>query len=145
VESMESMEMAPRALLHPGRVPEERLLSPKIGLRRRRRCGTFLGKTPTDLGFSRRRLLIGRGAMSEGGQGPHTLGWHAQGSTRATTRCDCPLAPLQLFFGLRLVSGENRNFGLSFVQFREYFLCNFSETQKQQKIGNWHCGISLIG
>jgi hypothetical protein len=30
---------------------------------------------------------------------------------------------------------ENRNFGLCFVQFREYFPCNFSETQKQQKIG----------
>jgi hypothetical protein len=27
----------------------------------------------------------------------------------------------------------NRNFGFHFVQFREYFLCNFSETQKQQK------------
>jgi hypothetical protein len=31
--------------------------------------------------------------------------------------------------------------GFGFVQFREYFLCNFSETQKQQKTGNWHCGI----
>jgi hypothetical protein len=39
----------------------------------------------------------------------------------------------------------NRNFGFHFVQFREYFLCNFSETQKQQKTGNWHYGISLIG
>jgi hypothetical protein len=39
----------------------------------------------------------------------------------------------------------NRNFGFRFVQFREYFLCNFSKTQKQQKSGNWHCGISLIG
>jgi hypothetical protein len=29
----------------------------------------------------------------------------------------------------------NRNFGFHFVQFREYFLCNFSKTQKQQKIG----------
>jgi hypothetical protein len=36
-------------------------------------------------------------------------------------------------------------FGFCFVQFREYFLCNFSETQKQQKTRNWHCGISLIG
>ena len=36
-------------------------------------------------------------------------------------------------------------FGFCFVQFREYFLCNFSETQKQQKTGNWHCGILLIG
>jgi hypothetical protein len=24
-------------------------------------------------------------------------------------------------------------------------LCNLSKTQKQQKTGNWHCGISLIG
>jgi hypothetical protein len=26
--------------------------------------------------------------------------------------------------------GKNRRFGLCFVQFRKYFLCNFSETQK---------------
>jgi hypothetical protein len=32
VELMESMEMAPGAILHPGRVPEQRLLSPEIGL-----------------------------------------------------------------------------------------------------------------
>jgi hypothetical protein len=67
VESIESMEMAPRALLRTGRVPEQRLLSPKIGLRRRWRCGTFLGKTPIELGFLLRRLFIGEGAMSEGG------------------------------------------------------------------------------
>jgi hypothetical protein len=41
--------------------------------------------------------------------------------------------------------GKNRRFGFCFVQFQEYFLCNFSETQKQQKTGNWHCGILLIG
>jgi hypothetical protein len=29
-----------------------------------------------------------------------------------------------------------RNFSFYFFQFREYFLCNFSETQKQQKTGN---------
>jgi hypothetical protein len=49
--TMESMEMAPGARPHPGRVPEQRLLSPKIGLRWRWRCGTFLGKTLIDLGF----------------------------------------------------------------------------------------------
>jgi hypothetical protein len=27
----------------------------------------------------------------------------------------------------------------------EYFLCITSETQKQQKIGNWHRGDLLIG
>jgi hypothetical protein len=52
VESMESMEMAPGALPHPGRVPEQRLLSPEIVLQWRRRCKTLLGETPIDLGFS---------------------------------------------------------------------------------------------
>jgi hypothetical protein len=52
VVSMESMEMAPGALPRPGRVPEQRLLSPEIGLQGRRRCGTLLGETPIDLGFS---------------------------------------------------------------------------------------------
>jgi hypothetical protein len=41
--------------------------------------------------------------------------------------------------------GKNRRFGFCFVQFREYFLCSFSETQKEQKTGNWHYGISLVG
>jgi hypothetical protein len=54
-------------------------------------------------------------------------------------------APLRLLFGILEASVNIRRFGFCFVQFREYFLCNFSKTQKQQKIGNWHCGISLIG
>jgi hypothetical protein len=41
--------------------------------------------------------------------------------------------------------GKNRRFDFCFVQYREYFLCNFSKTQIQQKTGNWHCGILLIG
>jgi hypothetical protein len=92
--AVKSMEMAPGAIPHPDRVPEQRLMSPKIGLQWWWRCGTLSGKTLIDLGFSRRRLFIGEGAMSKGTQGPHTLGWHAQGFTRATTRCCCPLAPL---------------------------------------------------
>jgi hypothetical protein len=92
--AVESMEMAPGALPHPNRVPEQRLLSPEIGLRQWRCYGTLSGKTPILLGFSRLRLFIGGGAMSEGSQGPHTIGWCAQGSTSATTRCGCPLAPL---------------------------------------------------
>jgi hypothetical protein len=51
VESMESMEMAPGALPRLGRVPEQSLLSPEIGLRWRQRCGILLGETPIDLGF----------------------------------------------------------------------------------------------
>jgi hypothetical protein len=46
---------------------------------------------------------------------------------------------------LQEASGKNKTSGFSFIQFQEYFLCSFSETQKQQKIGNWHCGDLLIG
>jgi hypothetical protein len=70
VKSMEMvvglMDMAPGAIPHPGRVLEQRLLSPEIGLQRRWRCGTLSGKTPIDLGFSRQRLYIGGAAMSKG-------------------------------------------------------------------------------
>src|SRR4051812_33271126 len=34
-----------------------------------------------------------------------------------------------------------RDFGFCLVQFREYFICMFSEIQKQQKNRNWHCGM----
>jgi hypothetical protein len=44
--AVDSMEKAPGAIHCPDRVLEQRLLSPKIGLRRRRCCGTFLGETP---------------------------------------------------------------------------------------------------
>jgi hypothetical protein len=44
-----------------------------------------------------------------------------------------------------ILFGKNKISGTCFIQFREYFLCSFSETQKQQKIGNWHCGILLVG
>jgi hypothetical protein len=77
---VESMEIALGAISRPGRVPEQRLLSPEIALRRWQRCGTFLGETPIDLGFSRRRLYIGGGAMSEGTRGSHTTGGRGQGA-----------------------------------------------------------------
>jgi hypothetical protein len=59
-------------------VPEQRLLSLEICLRRRRRCGTILGKTLIVLGFSIGRLLIGEGASSEVDQGGLTIGGHGQ-------------------------------------------------------------------
>jgi hypothetical protein len=78
--ALESMEMALGAIPHPGRVPEQRLLSPELHLGRWRRCGTLSRKTPIDLGFSRRRLFIGGGAMSEGTQGPTPQGGVARGA-----------------------------------------------------------------
>jgi hypothetical protein len=47
---------------------------PQICLRRRRRCGTVLRKTPILLGFFVGRLLIGKGALSGGDQGGLTIG-----------------------------------------------------------------------
>jgi hypothetical protein len=73
--AVESMEMALGAIPHPGRVPEQRLLSPEIGLRWRRRCGTFHGRRLDDLGSPQREYIGGR-EMSEGGPGAHTTWWH---------------------------------------------------------------------
>jgi hypothetical protein len=78
--AVESMEMAPGAIPRPGRVPEQRLISPKIGLQRRWHCDTFLGETLIHLGFSHQRLNIGGGAMLKGTRGSHTIGWRAQGA-----------------------------------------------------------------
>jgi hypothetical protein len=60
-------------------VSEQRLLSPKIGLRWWWRCRTLLGKTPINLGFSHRRPFIGGRAMLEVDQGTHTIRWHGLG------------------------------------------------------------------
>jgi hypothetical protein len=56
--------MAPGALSRPGRVPEQRLLSPKIRRQRRWSYGTILEISPILLGFSVPRLYIGEGALS---------------------------------------------------------------------------------
>jgi hypothetical protein len=103
------------------------------------------GKLIGSLGFSCRGVFIGEGATSEVDQGSLTTRGHGPGAGRATLWCGRPMAPLRLLFGLLEASLNNRRFSFCFVQFREYFLCNFSETQKQQKTGNWHCGILLIG
>jgi hypothetical protein len=103
------------------------------------------GKLIGALGFSHRGVFIGEGAASEVDQDGLTHRGRGPGAGRAALLCGQPVAPLRLLFGLLEASLNNRRFSFCFVQFREYFLCNFSETQKQQKIGNCHCGILLIG
>jgi hypothetical protein len=76
VEATESMEMALGVLPCPGRVLEQRLLSPEIRGWRRRSCRTSSRKTPIDLGFSVGWLYIGEEAASEVGQGHLTIGPH---------------------------------------------------------------------
>jgi hypothetical protein len=124
------MEMTPGALPHPGRVLEQRLLSPKIRRWRRRSSETVSGKLPTPLGFSILRLYIGEGAASGGCQGTLTPRWCGQGLGHAALVCGALVAPLLPFFESLEASGKNKTSGTYFVQLWEYFLCSFSETQK---------------
>jgi hypothetical protein len=95
--------------------------------------------------FSRRGVFIGEGAASEVDRGGLTHRWRGLVLGHAALLCGWLVAPLCLLFGPLEASLNFWMFGFCFVQFREYFLCNFSETQKQQKTGNWYCGILLIG
>jgi hypothetical protein len=122
--------MASGALPRPDRVPEQRLLSPEIRRRQRRSCGTLSENLPTPLGFSVPRLYIGEGASPGGCQGALTRRGRDQGLGRAALVCGALVAPLRLLFGSLEASVKFWVTGFGFVQFREYFLYNFSETQK---------------
>jgi hypothetical protein len=90
----------------------------------------YSGKVIGYLGFSRRGVFIGEGAVSEVDQGALTTGGRGPGAGRAPWWCGRLLAPFRLLFGLLEASVNFRMFSFCFVQFREYSLCNFSETQK---------------
>jgi hypothetical protein len=116
-----------------------------ISGQRRRRIAICFWKSDRVFWFFPLGVFIGEGAASEVDQGGLTTRGHGPGAGRAALWCGQPVAPLCLLFGSLEALVNFRMFGFCFVQFREYFLCNFSETQKQQKTGNWHCGILLIG
>jgi hypothetical protein len=144
--AVESMVMAPGAIPHLSRVPEQRLMPPEIGLRRQRRYGTLSGKTPIDLGFSPQRLYIGGGAMLEGTRVAHTTWWRGQGWTCATLWCGQPLAPLRVSFGLRLMSGKIGTSGfvssnsenISSVTFLKH------KNSRKQELALWHLVNRLL-
>jgi hypothetical protein len=94
--------------------------------------------------FSPRRIYWWKGGVRRWARWPHHLVAWPGARPRHPMVWLAPGSPPSLLWTLSRV-GKNRNFGFCSVQFREYFLCNFSETQKQQKKRNWHCGISLIG
>jgi hypothetical protein len=83
------------------------------------------------LGFSRRGVFIGEGASSEVDRGGHTHRGRGLALGHAALLCGPLVAPLRLLFGSLEASVNFWMFGFCFVQFREYFLCNFSKTQKQ--------------
>jgi hypothetical protein len=70
--------------------------------------------------------------MSE--RGPHHLVARPGGGPRHPMVRPPPGSPPSLLWTPSSCK-VNRNFGFPFVQFQEYFLCNFSETQKQWKTG----------
>jgi hypothetical protein len=88
------------------------------------------------LGFSRRGVFIGEVASSEVDQGGLTHRGRGLPLGHAALVCGPLVAPLQLLFDSLEASVKFWVTGFGFVQFREYFLCSFSKTQKQQKIGN---------
>ena len=52
---------------------------------------------------------------------------------RAGLWCGAPRASLWSFPGILDASGENRNLGVDFVRFREYFVTRISETKNSRK------------
>jgi hypothetical protein len=82
------------------------------------------------LGFPHWGVFICEGASSEVDRGDLTHMGRGQGLGRAALVCGALLAPLHLLFGSLEASVDFWMTGFCFVQFREYFLCSFSETQK---------------
>ena len=83
--AVESMEMAPGAIPRPGRVPEQRVLSPESCLRWRRRSGPVEEILHTVLGFLVRGVYVGERARSVDPRGAHTTCSRGTGSCRART------------------------------------------------------------
>jgi hypothetical protein len=79
--------------------------------------------------FSSGGLYRRRGIVRSGPRRSHTWG-RGQGLGRAALVCGHLVAPLHLLFGSLEASVKFWMFGFCFVQFQEYILCNFSETQK---------------
>jgi hypothetical protein len=63
------------------------------------------GKLIGFLGFFRRGVFIGEGAMPEVEPGGLTPGWRGLGPGRAALVCGAPVAPLLLLFGSLEASG----------------------------------------
>jgi hypothetical protein len=88
------------------------------------------GKVIGSLGFSHRGVFIGEGASSGVDRDDLTHRGHSLPLGRTALLCGALVAPLRLLFSSLEASVKFWAIGFGFVQFREYFMCNFSETQK---------------
>jgi hypothetical protein len=86
------------------------------------------GKVIRSLGFSRRGVFIGEGALSGVDRGGLTHRGRGLPLGHAALVCGPLVAPLRLLFGSLEALVKFWATGFGFVQFREYFLCSFSET-----------------
>ena len=75
---------------------------------------------------------MGKGAASVEVRGAHTTWWRAGGDPRRHLLWWPRGSPPTLLWTPCRV-GENRDPAFHFVQFREYFQCNFSETKNSRK------------
>jgi hypothetical protein len=91
--------------------------------------GTFCGWRLGYLGFSQDWVYIGGKAKGVGPRGAHTIWRHDQGGPRRHLVWPSPGCSLALLWSPGALR-QNIDFGLRFVQFREYFQNNFSEIQK---------------
>ena len=114
-------------------MPEQRLLSPRSWPRDGGGSGRFLWFSSNASGFSIQGLYIGEEAAQEGRRGDDTIGRRGQGLGRAGLWSGGPVPPLWSFPGVLDASGENRNLGVDFVRFREYFVTRISETKNSRK------------
>jgi hypothetical protein len=125
-----AMKRPPVAIPLSGRVPGRASRPSRSSGRRRRQIAMCSGKVIGSLGFSRRGVFIGEGASSGVDRGALTHRGRGQGLGRAALLCGALVAPLHLLFGSLEALVKFWATGFGFVQFREYFLCNFSKTQK---------------
>jgi hypothetical protein len=106
------------------------LTLPISGRRRRQIAMCFWKSDRVFRFFPSGGVFIGEGAASEVDQRAHTIGRRGPGAGRAPWWCGRPVAPFRLLFGSLEALVNTWTSGFCFVQFQEYFLCNFSETQK---------------
>jgi hypothetical protein len=98
-------------------------------------CSMFLGKAIRPLGFSRRGVFIGEGALSGGGPGGLTMGGCGQGLGHAPLWCGQPVAPLRLIFGLREASVKIGGLALVSSNFENIFCVTFLKHKNNRKQG----------
>jgi hypothetical protein len=68
--------------------------------------------------------------MSGGGPGGHTPWWHGLGGRLRHHQVWPAPGPSPALLWTPSSCQVIRDFSFCFIQFREYFVCNFSETQK---------------